>query len=277
LLLACASAALAAEITAPERVTAGSEARLKTTGSGEATFYLLGPAVAAKRTVRAGEEIKLTPEELQKSGRYLALLRQGGSTSRSEFWVTAAKPEKVNFLARPSRVPTSRAGAISGVAFVFDKYNNLVLAPNHVKFELTLAGAPPQSRSVPTRYGVAWTRLDSGRKEGAAQFTASVGETSVRRVVQEVAADACNLRMRAQPAKDSILVETEPIRDCSGNPLPDGTIVTFTSVDRNGKTTVDARIKRGIARAELPATERATISVASGVVVGNEIHWGAAR
>ena len=56
--------------------------------------------------------------------------------------------------------------------------------------------------------------------------------------------------------------------------LPDGTIVTFTSVDSKGRSTVDARIKKGVARAQLPSTQNATLSVASGVVVGNEIHWG---
>jgi hypothetical protein len=73
------------------------------------------------------------------------------------------------------------------------------------------------------------------------------------------------------------VVETDPVRDCSGNPVPDGTIVTFTSVDPNGRTTVDAVIKRGVARAELPPASQANISVASGVVVGNEIRWGGGR
>ncbi len=53
--------------------------------------------------------------------------------------------------------------------------------------------------------------------------------------------------------------------------------MTFSSVDANGKSTVDARIKKGIAKAELPASNNALISVASGVVVGNEIRWGGAR
>jgi hypothetical protein len=93
-------------------------------------------------------------------------------------------------------------------------------------------------------------------------------------VVQQVAAEACNLRMKAQPQGNAILVETEPIKDCSGNPVPDGTIVTFTETDASGISTVDARIKKDVARAELPASRSATINVASGVVLGNEIHWG---
>jgi hypothetical protein len=118
-------------------------------------------------------------------------------------------------------------------------------------------------------------QFNSGKQSGPAQFTASVGQLQARRVVQQVAADPCAIRMKAGRAADgNILLETDPIRDCSGNAVPDGTIVTFTSVDAAGRSTVDARIKRGSARAELPASPSATLTVAAGVVLGNEIHWG---
>jgi hypothetical protein len=71
-----------------------------------------------------------------------------------------------------------------------------------------------------------------------------------------------------------VVVETDPVRDCSGNPVPDGTIVTFIQTEKSGKSTVDARIKKGTARAELPASDNATITVAAGVVLGNELHVG---
>jgi hypothetical protein len=89
-----------------------------------------------------------------------------------------------------------------------------------------------------------------------------------------VASDACNLRMKIQKTASAIEVETDPVKDCSGNPLPDGTIVTFIEVDSSGRSTVDARIKKDVARAELPLSSNATISVASGVVLGNEVHVG---
>jgi hypothetical protein len=96
----------------------------------------------------------------------------------------------------------------------------------------------------------------------------------VKRVVQETASDPCNLRMRVQPSKNGVTVETEPVKDCAGNPVPDGTIVTFTATSPKGRSTIDARIKKGIAKADLPPMQNATLSVASGVVVGNEIHVG---
>ena len=107
-----------------------------------------------------------------------------------------------------------------------------------------------------TKDGVAYAKFNSSKKEGPAEFVASSGGASVRRVVQEVASDPCNIRMRAQPDAKGILVQTDPIRDCAGNPVPDGTIVTFTSTDANGKSTVDARIKRGVAQASFLPSDR---------------------
>ena len=61
--------------------------------------------------------------------------------------------------------------------------------------------------------------------------------------------------------------------DCNGNAVPDGTIVTFTEMYAGRQATVDVPLKRGIARTELPAFGGAVISVAAGVVMGNEIRW----
>jgi len=63
------------------------------------------------------------------------------------------------------------------------------------------------------------------------------------------------------------------VRDCNGNPVPDGTIITFTETYNGGQSTVDVPLKRGVARTEMPARNGAVISVASGVVMGNEIRW----
>jgi hypothetical protein len=68
-------------------------------------------------------------------------------------------------------------------------------------------------------------------------------------------------------------VQTESVRDCSGNAVPDGTIVTFTETYDGGQSTVDVPLKRGIAEVKMPARPGARISVASGVVLGNEIRW----
>ena len=47
--------------------------------------------------------------------------------------------------------------------------------------------------------------------------------------------------------------------------------------EANGKSTVDAPVKQGVARARLIASGETSISVASGVVMGNEIRLDAGR
>lgn len=258
----------AADLRVPATVTAGAGTTISSSGSGSATLYLVGPGIAVKRQVQLGQEIQLGADDVQNAGRYTVVIGEDSAT----FFVTAAPVNSIAFLARPSRVPASTPNVIAGTAFLFDRYQNLVLQPQPVKFELNEDGQTT-TRTETSKGGVAYTKLDSSRKAGPAQFVASSGSASVRRVVQQVASDPCNIRMSAQPNKNGVLVRTDPIRDCSGNPVPDGTIVTFTATDPKGKSTVDARIKRGIAEAELPASNDSTISVASGVVVGNEIQW----
>jgi hypothetical protein len=267
-----ADCARAAELHVPQNAVAGQPLSISTSGSG--TLYLVGPGQVIKKEFKSGS-VEIKGEELRSAGRWIAAVRGDGNSSQV-FWVKPGKPGKLNFLARPSRVPVARPNVISGVTFIFDQYQNLILEPTPVKFNLSVGGAG-STKSVTSRDGVAWINSASAPKAGAAQFVASVGDTSVARVVQQVAADPCERSFRmhvAGHAGDRTIVETDPIRDCSGNPVPDGTIVTFIQNDKTGKSTVDARIKKGTARAELPASDNATITVAAGVVLGNELHVG---
>jgi len=264
--------ARAAELRVPQNAVAGQPLSIGTSGSG--TLYLVGPGQVIKKEFKSGS-VDIKGEELRSAGRWIAVMR-GDSKQSQVFWVKPGKPGKLNFLARPSRVPVARPNVISGVTFVFDQYQNLILDPTPVKFNLSVGGAG-SAKSVTSREGVAWINSASAPKAGAAQFVASVDDTSVARVVQQVAADPCERSFRMHVAghtAQNTIVETDPIRDCSGNPVPDGTIVTFIQTDKTGKSTVDARIKKGTARAELPASDNATITVAAGVVLGNELHVG---
>ena len=263
-----------ADLRAPSAAVAGNSASIATTGGGAATFYLVGPSVAVKRDVHLGQEISLTAKELQTAGKYVAILC--GSSCRSVgFFVAPAKPANLTFLVHPSRAPVGRTDMVSGVALPFDEFRNLVLAPATVDFQLTAAGASPVSHRVSTQGGVAWFHTNSGRSAGALQITASINDVSARRVVQQVASDPCTLRIKGQRNAKGFAVETEPVRDCTGNPVPDGTVVTFTAKDGQGTDTVDAPIKKGIARAQMMGTGPVVISAASGVVMGNELRLGA--
>ena len=261
------------DLRPPANAVAGSASSIAIEGSGSATFYLMGPASTIKREIKLGQDVQLQPKELQAAGRYLAVVC--ADTCRSAaFFVASAKPASLAFLVHPSRAPVGQNSIISGVAMPFDEFQNLVLSPAIVKFELDANGKSLGSHETPTHFGAAWFRSSSGRTAGTLQLTATIGDVTMRRVVQQVASEPCNLRIKGERNAKGVLVETDPVRDCAGNPVPDGTIVTFTAKDGEDTDTVDAPVKKGIAKAQLTGNGPVVISAASGVVMGNELHIG---
>jgi hypothetical protein len=268
--------AQATEIHAPAQVTAGTSFAIATSGNGKATLYLIGPYSVSKRTVDTGETISVDATEVEHAGRYSAVLCSD-QCSTTHFYVRPADGSRISLLVHPSRVPVAESNAISAVAFVFDRFHNLDLAPGTVDFKLIPKEGTELSQARPVEHGVTWVRMTSGRKEGAVKIGASLGKTSEIRVVQQVAADACNLRIKSELLEHDFFVETDPVRDCSGNSVPDGTVVSFTKTDSSGKATVHVPIKKGIAKIGMSVAGEAHITVASGVVTGNELNVAGAR
>jgi hypothetical protein len=271
--LAMVAVAQDAPLRVPSDVVAGQAASIATTGNGSATLYLRGPSISFKRDVELGQNIDLSAKELQTSGDYVAVLC-AGTCSSARFFVAPGKPTALTFLVHPSRAPVGLNDVISGVALPFDQFHNLILTPATIQFQLTAKGSAPSSRNLQTHDGVAWFRTSSGKSAGALQISASLSDLVARRVVQQVASDPCNLRIKGQRTAKGILVETEPVRDCLGNPVPDGTIVTFTAKDGHEVSFVDAPVKQDIARATLVAKGPVIVSAASGVATGNELRLG---
>ena len=263
--------ALASEIHTPAGVTAGTAITIHTSGSGDATFYLVGPASASKSKVQAGADIPIDSDQLEHAGRYVAVLCASDGCAAANFFVKPAVANKLSFLVHPSRIAVGTSDGISAVAIVNDSFQNIVLQPSPVTFSIMPKNEKPVSAARTSENGVAWVRLTSARREGPTRLGAAIGHADEIRVVQQVAADACNLRIKASRDKRGFLIETDPVHDCAGNPVPDGTVVSFTESDGSGKSTVDVPIKRGVAKIEMPIEGRARITVASGVVTGNEL------
>lgn len=277
LVLALAASAHGQELRAPAEVNAGTGFSIAASGSGSATLYLIGPTLVSKRTVSLGADIAVQGNEVEQAGRYTAVLCSSQCTA-AHFYVRPLQAARLRLLVHPSRVRVGQTNAISAVAFVFDKYRNIVLSPSSIKFFVHPKNGREVSASRATENGRAWVELTSARNEGTTKIGASVGNISEVRVVQQVASEACNLRIKANWSSKALWVETDPVRDCIGNPVPDGTVVSFTKVDSSGKTTVDVPVKRGIAKVEMPVSGNARITVASGAVTGNELELaGGAR
>jgi hypothetical protein len=268
----------------PKQVRAGDAFSIQTTGSGKATLYIVGFGGVLRQELQLGGTTSIAAGVLHNAGQYLATLVGESSRDEGRFDVIpASQVANVSFLAKPSRLSVGLHNGISGAVYIFDANRNLITAPTPVSFQLSGVSQVPQLsgtsgvtqvRTATARNGCAWTQMDSAAKEGNAQFAARVGDVSATRIIQEVPGDPCGLRMSARPSGQKIELETDPLRDCSGNAVPDGTVVTFTEVYDGKQTTVDVPLKRGIAQVELPAYNGAKISAATGVVLGNEIRWG---
>jgi hypothetical protein len=277
LILAIASAAYAQDetLTVPRSIEAGSAFSIQNAGSGEAALYIVGPGQVLKRTVQLGTSTYFPAGSICNAGHYVVILAQSSGTTTGSFDVTpVSAPSNLSFFAKPSRLPVGLHGGITGAVYIFDVYHNLIAAPTPVSFELSSPTGVVQKQQASTRVGAAWTAMDSTSQQGSSKFVAQAGGVSSTSIIRQVPGDPCDLKMSAQPSGQQLDLQTTPVLDCSGNAVPDGTIVTFTETYPGGQSTVDVPLKRDIAEVKMPAHDGATITVASGVVLGNQIRWG---
>lgn len=262
-------------LTMPEKVQAGSAFSIQSGGSGKAALYIIGPEQVIKRDVDLGGTTWFPAGTLYNAGHYVVIVSGENSTETGGLDVMpAGQPTDLSFLARPSRLAVGLQSGITGAVYLVDTYKNLIPASVPVEFQLTSPSGETQSHTVTTRDGAAWTEMNSSPKQGVAKFVARSGTISSERIITQVPGDPCGLKMNAKPAGQQIQLQTDPVRDCSGNAVPDGTIITFTEAFDGGQSTVDVPLKRGIAQVEMPAHPGAVITVASGEALGNQIRWG---
>ena len=258
----------------PKSIEAGSAFSIENAGGGEATLYIIGPGQVLKSDVKAGEVAHFPARSLYNAGHYIVILAQASGAKTGSFDVVpTSAPDKLSFLANPSRLPVGVPHGISGAVYLFDAYGNLITAPTTVSFELSSPSGAMQTDHMTTSVGRAWTEMDSTSQQGRSKFVARVGEVTSERIIRQVPGDPCTLKMRAQQSGQQLELLTDPVRDCSGNAVPDGTIVTFTETYAGGQSTVDVPLKRDVAEVKMPIHNGARITVASGVVLGNQIGW----
>jgi hypothetical protein len=262
-------------VTVPTTVQAGSAFSITVSGSGSGNLYIVGPDQVLKKSVQLGNAVPFDPGSLVHAGHYSVILTSSSGTQSTSFDVLPVdKPAKIKFLAEPSRLPVDLHDGITGTVYVFDPFGNLIVSPTPVTFEVSAPSGGLQTQSATTHDGAAWIKMSTTKQQGIDTFKARTGDLDVSRFVHQVAGDPCQLTMTAHQSGQSLLLQTAPVRDCSGNPVPDGTIVTFSEAYDGGISTADVPLKHGIARVDLPAHEGGMLSVATGVVMGNQIRWG---
>jgi len=73
--------ARAAELRTPAVVEAGQAFSVPLQGSGNATFYLVGPDHVVKRTVKLGSDLQIQSSDVRAAGRYQAILCDSACTT----------------------------------------------------------------------------------------------------------------------------------------------------------------------------------------------------
>jgi len=258
----------------PSAIEAGSAFSIELHGSGQANLYIFGPNQVLQRTIQLGGATYFPAGSLYNAGHYSFLVDAGSQSQSGEFDVVpVSEPSELSFLAKPSRLPVNLRGGITGAIYVFDRYRNLIIVPEAARFELSSQTGNKQTRSVPTHDGAVWIAMDSTAQQGVDKFLAQVGGISSLRIIRQVPGEPCGIKMKARASGARVQLITDPVRDCNGNLVPDGTIVTFTETSGGTESTADVPLKQGFAQIEMPSRAGATISVASGTVLGNQIRW----
>lgn len=270
--IAIATCSFAADMTVLQHPVAGDKISIETSGNGDATAVLIAPSHIVTKPVVLGKALEFAGDDLADAGQYTLVLTSNDGEIAKTFVVSPGSPAHLSFVTHPSRAPVAQKGGITGAAYVFDAYNNLISKSLVVNFKLSGAQTGTVERQVTSRNGVASVSLDSPAREGPVKFEAASAGVQTTRMVRVVADEPCTLQIHAEPLnKGRIRVQTAPVKDCSGNLVPDGTVVTFTGWDDHGRSTVDVSVKKGIAQVDLPARGEVRISAASGVALGKEI------
>jgi hypothetical protein len=257
----------------PKAVRAGEAFSIQSFGTGNATLYIVGFGQVLKREFQLGEPLHFPAGTLYKAGVNRAIVVNGSLNWSESFQVVpGTAPAELSFLAKPSRLPIGLHDGITGAVYLFDAYRNLITAPFPVSFVLLNPSGTNEYRTTESSDGAAWTRMDSTLQQGLDKFVVRVGEASSTRIVQQVSGDPCGLNLSVRESGKLVHLSTGIVRDCSGNAVPDGTVVTFTETARDTLSSVDVPIKHGLAEVDLPAHDGASVSVACGVVLGNQIH-----
>jgi adhesin/invasin len=177
-------------------------------------------------------------------------------------------PAHLSLKADPPRIPADGTSTSTITATVTDAQNNPVPDGTLVKFSTSLGFMAPATAD--TQDGTASATLHSGTEAGTAAVTVKVG--TLTKQVQVVLADAtpAYLTVTAQPKQiaadgTSTSTVTAVVSDAQHNPVPDRTLVTFTTslgvVGPATAETTDGTATATLTSGTTPGTATVTVKV----------------
>ena len=165
----------------------------------------------------------------------------------------SATPAHLTVVADPEQIPADGKSTSTITATVSDAQSNPVPDGTNVTFATSLGVIGPAT--VPTTNGVATATLHSGKVPGTATVTVKAGTLTRKVKVEFLTTKPAHLVLEADPTEipadgKSTSTITATVSDAQNNPVPDGTLVKFTtSLGTIGPGTVQTQ--GGVATATL--------------------------
>jgi hypothetical protein len=206
----------------------------------------------------------LPGEDLRQSGVVALIARAGAARGQGSLEIRPGAPaDPITPLVGPRSIAADGEHQTMAVAVPFDDYGNPVADGTPVEFRALHPGERLERRSVPTAHLVAWRWIASGTRAGRATVTVAAGQAhGPDATFEEVPDWPVAFGLSASPAdvpadgRQFVTLRTEGIRDRFGNPMLDGTLVTFVAeVPGSEPRQIPAYTIDGQAEAQLQAPE----------------------
>ncbi|MEI7771489.1 MAG: hypothetical protein WCI67_15970 [Chloroflexales bacterium] len=216
-------------------------------------------------------EFRIPGADTQAAGFVTLRARAGAAAGDAKLTITPGPPvDPVVPLVGPRTIIADGAHWGTALAIPFDAYGNPVAEGTPVTFSLQRPGAQAETFSAPVTNMLAWRRVFSATRAGRTTITVSVGaargpDASLIETPGWPAPFALSASPLGLPADGQQLVtlRTQPVVDAYGNPMLDGTLVTFVAEVPGGQLrfipayTIDA-----VAEAQIQApTEPGAVTV----------------
>ena len=179
----------------------------------------------------------LPSEDNRQSGLVELIARAGSARGEGHLEIRAGAPaDPITPLVGPRSIAADGAHQTMMVAVPFDTYGNPVADATPVEFLAQHPGERLERRTVPTAHLVAWQWLTSGTRAGRTTVTVSSGQAhGPDATFEEVPSWPVAFYLSASPSdvpadgRQLVTLRTDVILDRFGNPMLDGTLVTFVA------------------------------------------------
>ncbi|NTW00745.1 MAG: hypothetical protein HGA19_05470 [Oscillochloris sp.] len=207
-------------------------------------------------------EFRLPAEDTHVAGSATLVVRASAAEGRAELTITPGEPiDPVMPLVGPRTIIADQIHWGTVVAIPFDMFGNPVVEGTLVHFEIQRPNAKREALTAPVTHLLAWNHVSSSPHAGRTIITATTGHAHGPDAnLVETPGWPVPFTLSAQPrglpadGRQFVTLRSQPIVDAYGNPMLDGTLITFVAEVPGGSSRfIPAYTIDGVAEAYLQA------------------------